>query len=153
MIQGPSGRSEGGTTLIELVVAVAIMGVAFVAILGGIGSAIIGAAAQRRDATAGVVLTSAAEAIVAAPYLACAALYVPPAAPSGYTVTVTKVAYWQAGSNRFLPVEQSACGPATASPTDDGVQLVTLSVTPPARAGVGAGTTQTLDVVKRDPGP
>jgi len=142
-----TSRSENGTTLIELVVAVAIMGIAFVAILGGIGTAIIGAGSQRRDATAGLLLTSAAEKIVAntQPYQACATsstYQVPAPAPLGFRVEVMKVAHWDPSTNQF----------GAACPlTDAGLQLITLSVT--STAGARAPQMEVLDVVKRQVEP
>lgn len=142
--RGPDRSSEAGTTLIELLVAVAIMGIAFVTILGGIGTAIIGADYQRRDATSGVVLTSAAEKIVAdtKPYKPCAQPvdYQDPPSPSGFTVSVTEVAFWD-GSSRFVPL--SSCTPAA----DKGIQLIKLSLTPPS--GPRANEVEPLEVVKR----
>lgn len=145
----PRSRSEAGTTLIELLVAVAIMGIAFVTILGGIGTAIIGSDYQRRDATSGVVLTSAAEKIVAdtMPYKPCAqpADYQDPTpSPSGFIVAVNEVLFWDGvsdGASRFVALSPCA---ATA---DKGIQLIKLTLTPPA--GPRANDVEFLEVVKR----
>lgn len=154
MSRRPSGRSEAGTTLIELLVAVAIMGIAFVTILGGIGTAIIGSDIQKRDATGGVVLTSAAEKIVAdsMPYKPCAApadyqdpAYLDPTfTRGGYRVEVTEVDFWDGGSGYVpLPVPPpAACGDA-----DNGIQLIKLQLIPPP--GPRAGATELLEVAKR----
>jgi len=145
---GPAARrSEAGTTLIELLVTIAIMGIAFVGVVGGIGTAIIGADFQKRGATSGVVLTSAAERIVAdtTPYKPCAlpADYQDPtASPSGFLVAVTEVLFWDGGS-RYV----SECTPSD----DEGVQLIRLTLTPPA--GVRANELEVLEVVKREVSP
>lgn len=150
----PSGRSEAGTTLIELLVAVAIMGIAFVTILGGIGTAIIGSDAQRRDASAGLVLTSAAERVVAEAdpyaYVPCATDYQDPAPPPArYSVTVNSVAFWDTSSNRFVaPAEIPFCDPTNpAFPADGGLQLIELSVT--SSTGTRPPQVEVLQVVKR----
>jgi type II secretory pathway pseudopilin PulG len=157
------GRSEAGTTLIELIMAVAIMGVAFVAILGGIGSAIIGADVQRRDATAGLVLSSAAERIVAetAPYEYKTCVGIVPGMPypnpadatspeSGYTVKVTRVTFWDPSSNRFV-AGPASCTPDPLDPADvpedSGLQLIQLTAT--SASGTRAPKVEVLEVVKR----
>lgn len=155
-----SGRvdrhSEAGTTLIELLVAVAIMGIAFVTILGGIGTAIIGAGSQRAGANAGLVLTSAAEKVLAetdVPYQACASDYpapTPPSGSSGFIVTVTGVAFWDPTPNRFVDkASLSTCTPAdpTDLAKDNGLQLITLSLR--SVSGAKVAKSETLDVVKR----
>lgn len=135
----PSGRSESGTTLIELLVAVAIMGIAFVTIIGGIGTAIIGSGQQKRQASADVVLRTATEAIT---YQPCAATYTLPAAP-GYNVAVGPVSYWNGVTNQFEASLPSSCPAA-----DGGLQLMEVTVT---STGAGPSTTQSLQVVRRRP--
>ena len=142
-------RSEAGTTLIELLVTIAIMGIAFVGVVGGIGTAIIGADFQKRGATSGVVLTSAAEKIVAdtTRYKPCAlpADYQDAtASPSGFLVAVTEVLFWDGGS-RYVP--SASCTPSV----DKGVQLIRLTLTPPA--GPRASELEVLEVVKRQVSP
>jgi type II secretory pathway pseudopilin PulG len=139
-------RSDAGATLIELIVAVAIMGVAFVTILAGIGTAIIGADIQRRDATASVVLATAAEKITAEsePYVACAASYPVPAPPEGFTVVVAEVALWDQASNRFVATLDSCLATPAA---DDGLQLVRLTST--SSGGSRGADVEVLEVVKR----
>lgn len=136
--------SEAGTTLIELLVAVAIMGVAFVVVIGGIGTAIIGASSQKQQASANVVLRTAAETIT---YQPCAELatYAPPSphAPvstAGFAVSVTDVRRWRVDTNEFeLP------GPGCAPENDTGLALIELTVT---STDGQQPTTQTLQVVK-----
>lgn len=153
MTPRPGRRSEAGTTLIELIVAVAIMGIAFVSILGGIGTAIIGADVQRRDATTGLVLASAAEKVVAdtTPYRPCATVadYAPPPSPTGFTVAVTKVAYWEPAANRFATEAPFSCTQVPVA--DDGLQLLQLTLT--ATSGPRAPRVEVLDVVKRQADP
>lgn len=154
-------RDEAGTTLVELIVTVAIMGIAFVGAVGGILTALIGTDYQTRGSTSGIVLTSAAETIVAdsTPYAPCAAPDAyqdrlaevePPsdpasAAPARFIVTVVDVLVWD-GDSRFVPsASVASCTPPSGD--DNGVQLIQLKVTPPP--GPRANDPDLLDVVKR----
>jgi Tfp pilus assembly protein PilV len=125
---------DRGETLLELLVALVIMGIAVVAIVGGLASSILISDVHRRQAQTGVVVRDYAEALQAAitadqaNYIACAgpASYAPSAAavagtgftvPSGYTGSAS-VQYWD-GSSTF-----ASC-PAGG---DTGLQRVTLTV-------------------------
>ncbi|MFE2327120.1 prepilin-type N-terminal cleavage/methylation domain-containing protein [Streptomyces sp. NPDC059385] len=129
-------RGEEGETLIEVLVAVVLMGVAFVAILGGMGTAIISSVTQQKVTGADSVVRSAAEKVLSAPYVSCAPGYGTPEPPAGYTVTV-EVEYWD-GVGAFGP----SCPTA-----DTGVQKVTLTVHSTGPRPVGDTT---LEVIKRE---
>lgn len=129
-------RGEEGETLVEALVAVVLIGVAFVAILGGIGTAIVSSAAQQKVTTADSVVRSAAEKVVSAPYVACARGYETPAPPAGYSVTV-EIEYWDGVGAFGLPC------PAA----DTGVQKVTLTV---RATGPHPVKDTRLEVVKRE---
>ncbi|WP_030727922.1 hypothetical protein [Streptomyces sp. NRRL S-237] len=129
-------RGEEGETLVEVLVAVVLMGVAFVAVLGGVGTAIISSVTQQKVTGADAVVRSAAEKIVSAPYVSCASGYDTPTPPAGYTVTV-KIEYWD-GVGAF----------GRPCPTaDTGVQKITLTVHSTGPHPVGDAT---LEVVKRE---
>lgn len=161
----PHRRSEAGTTLIELVVTVAIMGFAMLAIMGGIGTSIIFADVQRKDATSRLVLTSAAEKIVSETepdkYQACATTYPAPSSPAGYVVTVEKVTFWEPRSNRYVDSGTLAtaninyCNPdLSVSRSDSGLQLITLKATSMRQVnGVETAQVETIKVVKRQVEP
>ncbi len=117
-------RSDRGETLIELVVAVAILGLAAVAILEGLMVGIRTSVMHRNDASGGAYVRSFAEAIQtdvdkngykscanASSYYASVAV---PDLPTGYTTTVTAVQSWNG----------STWGACTA----DGVQRLDLLV-------------------------
>ncbi|MEU8764253.1 prepilin-type N-terminal cleavage/methylation domain-containing protein [Streptomyces sp. NPDC048659] len=132
-------RGDEGETLIEALVAVVLIGVAFVAVLGGIGTSIIGSGVQQRLTTTTSLVRTAAEKAIGAPYVPCAAGYPAPAPPAGYTVTV-EIAYWD-GVGAFVPDCPAA---------DTGVQRVTLTV---RATGPRSGKDAVLDVVKRAGAP
>ncbi|MEV7413845.1 type II secretion system protein [Streptomyces sp. NPDC089919] len=133
------GRGEEGETLVEVLVAVVLIGIAFVTILGGIGTAIVSAVRQQQVTGADSLVRSAAETVVGAPYVSCARGYETPAPPAGFTLTV-EVEYWD-GTGAFGP----ACPAA-----DSGVQKVRLTVHATGPRPVGDAT---LEVVKREPMP
>ncbi len=147
---------EGGTTLVELIVTIVIMGFAMLALMGGIGTSIIFADVQRQDTTAQVVLTTAAEKIASETdpnkYVVCADTYPAPPSPSGYTLAVTKVLFWEPASNRFVAkAALSSCippvNPGDPPAADNGLQLIELKVT--SASGQRAPETEVLEVVKR----
>ncbi|MFJ8013469.1 prepilin-type N-terminal cleavage/methylation domain-containing protein [Streptomyces sp. NPDC096339] len=129
-------RGEEGETLVEVLVAVVLIGVAFVAILGGMGTAIISSVTQQKVTGADSVIRSAAEKVVSAPYVPCASGYETSAPPAGYTVTV-EIEYWD-GVGAFG---------APCPTADTGVQKVTLTV---HSTGPNPVRDTTLEVVKRE---
>jgi type II secretory pathway pseudopilin PulG len=118
-------RDDRGETLVELVVAVGILGIAAVAILTGLMVSIQSSVMHRNDASGGAYVRSFAEAIQTDVdtngYKTCAnalsdyALVAVPGLPSGYTRTVTAVQSWNG----------STWGPCTV----DGIQRLDLKVT------------------------
>ena len=118
-------RSDRGETLVELVVAVAILGLAAVAILGGLMGGIRTSVMHRNDATGGAYVRSFAEAVQTyvdgngyKPCSSAASAYegvAVPDLPAGYTKSVTAVQSWNG----------SVWGACTA----DGVQRLNLKIT------------------------
>ena len=142
----PHERSDRGETLVELVIAVAILGLAAVAILGGMMTSVRSSVMHRNDATGGAYVRSFAEAIQGSVdssggYKACAtaasayASVTVPDLPAGYTKAVTAVRSWNG----------STWGPCTA----DGLQRLDLKVTTDGAAPLRAE--ETLTVVLRLP--
>ncbi|MCU7724383.1 type II secretion system protein [Actinoplanes sp. KI2] len=98
-MRAAGGRSDSGETLIELVVAIAIMSTAVVAVLGCLVTGIMVSDIHRKQTTAGVTLRNFAEAISrtvdAGGYPAgCAALTPSFTPPAGYSASIAKVGYW-----------------------------------------------------------
>jgi prepilin-type N-terminal cleavage/methylation domain-containing protein len=134
-------RSEAGLTLIELLVTVMVMGIAVVALVGGMGTSIIASDLHRKQAKAEAEVRRYAEAVKAeatctascsTAYTATAVDYTPVAGHTAGTPTVRCHAVDFTSST-------SPCDTASA-----GVQVVTLSV-----SSSDNEVTETIDVVKR----
>ncbi|TDD60100.1 type II secretion system protein [Kribbella antibiotica] len=133
---------ERGESLLELVVAIALMGVAIVAVMAGLTTTVLMSDIQRKEATAVSTVRNYAEALQSyvanGHYVSCATTYAVPgfAVPEGFTAKVVSgsVQYWTGAL--WLPL----CLP------DRGLQRVRVSVaSTDGRAG------QTLDVILRKP--
>jgi prepilin-type N-terminal cleavage/methylation domain-containing protein len=146
-----STKDDRGETLIELMVALAIMATAVVALVGGIGTSVRASDIHRKQAKSQAYLRAFAENLEASManyptgYVECATGSTPaatyqalkPATATGYTAEVTGVALWNRTTLLY-----TAC-PATG---DAGVQRVSLRVsTSDGRAS------ETLDIVLRKP--
>ncbi|MDQ1709245.1 MAG: hypothetical protein QOG49_630 [Frankiaceae bacterium] len=135
---GRSARTEEGTTLVETLVAVSIVGIAFTALVGGMYSTVVASDTNRKQAAAATYLVSYAEAVKGDAYAACATSYAGAGftLPAGYTKGPMTVDYWNAGTSSF----GASCG------TDSGLQRVTMSI----RSNDGLGVVD-VQLVKRAP--
>jgi type II secretory pathway pseudopilin PulG len=146
--------TQRGDTLVELLVAVAILGIAVVALVGGIGTSILVSDVHRKDATAEAVVRSYAESIQSgvalddalSTYVDCgtAGAYAAPpgfSVPHGYTASVTGVQYW---TGTAFASAGHAC--STRADTDTGIQRLTLRV-----SSTDTNAVETLDVIIRKP--
>ena len=138
---------ERGETLVELLLTIVILGLAGVAVLGGLGTSIIVSDAHRKETVSGAAVRAYAEQlqtkVAATGYVSCGGVgsyasgtvgYTPPA---GYAATPTGVTYWNLSTKTFA----ASCG------TDSGVQAVTLQV----RDTADTRGTVALTVVIRKP--
>jgi len=143
--RAPRAANQAGETLIELLMAMSILGTAVVALVGGIGTSIVMSDIHRKQATAGAVVRTYAEAIQSGvttstkPYVDCAnvSAYASPAGftqVGGYTATVVAVTYW------------SGTAFATTCSSDEGVQKLALRV-----SSADAKAVETLELIIRDP--
>ena len=138
-------RSDAGETLVELLVAIAILGVGGVAVLAGLQLSVKTSDVHRREATGGAYVRSFAEAIQthvdSFGYKSCASAaagyesVTVPALPPGYTREVTAVQSWN--------------GATWGGCTDTGIQRLDLVVTSSGDASRRA--TERLTVVLRRP--
>lgn len=128
-------RDDAGFTLVELLLAVGILGISGVALVGGMMTSIQVSDLGRRQAEGQGQVRAYAEAVAGAAYANCATSYSTSYnPPAGYTAAMT-VAYWD-GTAAFT----STCG------TDTGLQRVTLTIS----ATDGRGS-ETLAIAKRTP--
>jgi hypothetical protein len=137
--------SERGDTLVEILIAVAILGIAFAGILAGLATAISLSGRQRGQASADIVLVSSADSVKNQAYVSC-----PTVSASSYSATsgVTLPAGW-AASNLTITAFKSWNGTtwsATCPATDKNVQLVTITASAP-----DGKSSESVDVVKRRP--
>jgi prepilin-type N-terminal cleavage/methylation domain-containing protein len=136
---------DRGETLLELLIAVVILGVVLVSVVGGFATGTLTSDAHRKQSTAAAYAKDYAEAIQSAvtkatvPYTGCASAttYAAPpgfSAPSGYVTSVTTVRYWT-----------GSAWSATCS-SDTGVQRLTARV-----ASVDGRATEQVTLVLRKP--
>jgi len=140
------GGSEGGESLLELIVAVAILGLGVVALLGGLTTAVFGSALNRSQADVSAVLTAASEQVKAATYMTCAvqATYLGSFTYPGWTgpAPVFGIDDWNGAF--FVPRVAGASTCAQLENLGYRQQRVTLTVSSP-----NTRVSQTLTVVKR----
>jgi prepilin-type N-terminal cleavage/methylation domain-containing protein len=139
-------RCDAGFSLVEIVITIAIVGVTFSAILGGLFASITVSALQQKEATADTVARSAAEVVKDSehnPYSTCAGpghyALTGLSVPSGFTVTITDVAYWDG-----QPPAGGAVGFQSNCPSDRGIQRITIAAT-----STDGQATETVQVIKR----
>lgn len=131
-------RGEAGVTLMESVVAIAIMAMAFTVFVGGMFTSVLGSDSHRKQANAETALRQFAEATKTAAYVDCASTTAYPfTAPTGTVATIPAITYWTGSA--FV------ADPPCPSP-DKGLQRISLRVASSDNRDV-----ETVDIVKRRP--
>lgn len=149
-------RGESGGTLVELLLTIVILGVAIVAIVGGMEASVVASDYHRKQTTTQALLKNAAEFLKnqqTAPFQPeCTPKpdYSPqldvfwaarePTEAAGYQLEITKHEYWDGA------VPPATAGFQSLSCSNNGLQRLTLQ----ARS-VDGRITETLEVVKRRP--
>ncbi len=136
--------TDKGETLVELLVSIALLGVAALAILASItmglkASALASSLAQNQN-----VLRNWAEVLEVTPYVNCATSDSYPVplgldVPTNVDLSITDVKYWDPATSTFL----GTCGP------DNGTQQLTLEAE--AASGANQPSVDQLIVVLRKP--
>lgn len=128
---------EDGLTLAEVVVAVAILGIAFAVVVGAMMSAVVSSDVDRKQAAAQNALRTAAEEINAEAYDPCPGTPAYGASvtpPTGFTLTVS-TEFWSGTAFQ-----------ATCPPTDQGLQRLHLTL-----AHSGGKASESVEMMKRTP--
>ncbi len=144
-------RGEHGETLVETLVATALLGIVGVGIIGAIASVLISTEVDRHVSHGETVLRSYVAAIEASPYQPCASPGTYPddyAKPPGYNVSVTNVDYWTGAGPTAVPGTGQLTF-AGSCPTDHGLQRISVRVT----SSGDRATTEQATFVKRGPVP
>lgn len=131
--------SQDGTTLVEVLMTVLIMSIAFVALAGGLWTSVVASEANVKLATAEATARALGEFLKRAAYVDCATTSSYSTSgfvvPTGYTTTISGVTYWESLAETF----QSTC-----STPDGGMQMLTFRV-----ASTDGRATETIQMVKR----
>jgi prepilin-type N-terminal cleavage/methylation domain-containing protein len=142
-------RSEAGVTLIELMVTISILGIAFTALLASLMGVFSFGEQHRKLAVGETLVRRYADSVNNATYVDCAttssySASLTPAPPTGYTVTITTVEYWNGDASATFGTSQSGC----VSASDKGAQRITVRVTGVASVGP---LSNDVVILKRDP--
>jgi type II secretory pathway pseudopilin PulG len=135
-LRKPAGPDDG-TTLIEVMMAVAVLGIAFATLVGGMFAFTYGAESNSRQASGAAYIREYAEAVAGATYQPCANRYATTGfnLPAGWSASAMVVSYWNAST--FVGV----------CPTPDlGLQRVHLTL-----SSIDGRDQESVDIVKRTP--
>jgi prepilin-type N-terminal cleavage/methylation domain-containing protein len=146
-------RSHDGFSLAELLVTIAVVGIAFASLLGGLMTSITASSLQRKQATADALARSAAEWVkdsIRNPYQQCATSgtysFSDLSVPSGYSVSIPAggVENWDPVGTVTAPYSPQF---QTSQPgcADNGLQLITIIAT-----SSDSQASETVQIVKRN---
>jgi len=141
--RAPRVAGDSGETLVELLVAIVIMGITGAAIMGGLLASVHFSDVHRKQSTAGAYARDYGEAVdrfvAGGGYVECAdtSAYTPAAVgfstPTGFSAAVTSVTYWDRAARRF-----------GATCSSSGLEQVTVQVT----SADGRATERSVIVVR-----
>lgn len=145
---------DRGETLIEVLLALMIIGIAAVALLTGLSTGIFSSALHREQTVAGTVLESVGETLnnnAYNPYVNCATTtsynpeggFTSEVPAGGWTVTINQIEWWDGNTNGFVLPGSQPC-PDTNSDGFLHLQLIGVTVTSP-----DGQTTQSRSFFKR----
>lgn len=147
MMRRLRARDDEGETLVELLVAIVLLGIAGVAVIGTITMGLRISSTSSGYGNNQNALRNWAEQIEAMPYNLCAYPTEVPAPyqnlatlPSGTTLTITQIRFWN-GSSYVVST------PACADANDRGLQEITLTASSLAAAPTPPNST--LKIIKR----
>ena len=159
-------RGDGGYTLIEILIAVLIMGLVFGTILAGMATAITVTHDNRQRADADRVGRILAEKIkspdlyvykpcaVKADFPVLTAPELVDAKAAGWRLEVTKVEYWTdsgtTAADNFTGAGTCTVNTATTPSSDSGIQRITIVAKPPVDSWRSDKVAQPIVVIKRD---
>lgn len=155
---GGQRRSDAGTTLVEVLIAIVILSTAGIAIVSATLTTITVSGRSADRARISSVLSDAADRIIRSPYTPCggSSTFLAPAQaaaasvgwPAG-TVEIVSVDYWDAdledGARPAAGAWVSTCTPTAVLTPQRTLTRVTVRVTSP-----GGDTTRTQEVVRSD---
>jgi type II secretory pathway pseudopilin PulG len=127
-------RSDAGETLAELLIAIAILGVAIAVIAGGLGTAIFASNTHRNYATAGTIARNAAETLKDRQLAWNTSGNYSVSGSGGYNVTVAAKCW----DGNYPSIGWASC----PTGTDQGLQRLTVTAN-------GHGVSESVDVIKR----
>lgn len=155
---GGRSRGQGGFSLVEVLAAIVILSLVGLSILSGVSMVVSAGANQRTTSSLTVATQNYTDAVLSAPYVACASAddYSPEIVGLGpqekASVTVVVVGYWN-GSPMPTMAEPTAAqwaGSFTSKCSDDlGLQRITYRVT----SFGGKSAERTVSVLKRSTSP
>lgn len=145
-------RPEEGFTLIEVLIALALISIAFVGILSAVAGMITAGAQNKTASNVSAAVRNVGtylQSYASAPYVGCAANPLdsynqdlpPTIAPTGYTASVTGVQFWRGDT-------PAGFDPACPAGGDQGLELVTVTVSS-GTGHLGGQFSRSLDVLKR----